>query len=101
MVWDLPGALLKKEERESSRLAEFEFRHRARTLRLMARAIGLDETEVVAKAATVKPGTLTEWLAEQHEGSAEEFAALHQRSSEEARRQLIEEIGDPSPYRLL
>ena len=101
MVWDLRGALLKKEERESARLAEFEFRHRARTIRLTARAIGLDETNVVAKAATVKPGTLIGWLAEQHDGSAEEFATLHQQSSEEARRQLIEELGDPTPHRLL
>ena len=101
MVWDLRGALLKKEEKESARLADFEFRHRARTLRLVAQAMRLDEREVASKVATAKPGELLQWLSEQHEDGADGFQTLLDQCSAEARRQLIEELGDPSPYRLL
>ena len=93
MVWDLRGALLKKEERESARLADFEFRHRARTLRLVAQAMALDEAEVASKVATMKPGGLLDWLGEQHEGGPDGLQALLDQCSAEARRQLIKELG--------
>jgi len=101
MVFDLRRALLKEEEFESARLAAFEFKHRARTLRPMARAMGIDEDEVAGKSATIKPAELNEWLAGQHEVGAAGLAELEQQCSAEARKQLIAEIGDPTPHRLL
>ena len=35
MAWDLRAAMLKKQEVESARLAEFDYRWRARTMRLL------------------------------------------------------------------
>jgi hypothetical protein len=61
MVFDLRGVLFKKEEIESARLMDFEFRLRPRF------------PEVDAACATAR---------------------------EEARRQLITERGDPTPYKL-
>src|SRR5690349_16106879 len=53
MVFDLGKAMRKKEEFESARLADFEFRQRARTFRLMAEKIGhkADEARIVAMTA--------------------------------------------------
>ena len=39
MAWNLRAALLKKEEFESARLAEFDYRWGARTMRLLAAAL--------------------------------------------------------------
>jgi hypothetical protein len=63
MAWDLGKAMRKKEEFESARLLDFEFRQRARATRLLARAFGLDEValvrEVVARSDVGKRGDPT------------------------------------------
>lgn len=41
----------KKEEFESARLMDFEFRQRARATRLLARHLGVDEQELVSEIA--------------------------------------------------
>ena len=51
MAWDLRRALLKKEEFESARLMNFEFRQRARATRLLARELGLGDEELVREIA--------------------------------------------------
>ena len=53
MTFDLGKAFAKKGEFESARLADFEFRQRARTFRLMAEKIGreADPARVVAMIA--------------------------------------------------
>ncbi len=101
MVWDLRGALLKKQEVESARLAEFEFRHRVLTFRMLAREMGLDEAEMARRVASSRPDELLAELAASSEMDGEAFDRLYQRIHADARRQLIAEIGDPSPYRLL
>lgn len=42
MAFDLRSALLRKQEFESARLDDFEFRLRARTMRLIAARLGVD-----------------------------------------------------------
>src|SRR5689334_7119705 len=51
MAWDLAKAMAKKGEFESARLADFEFRQRARTFRLMAEARGEDPSALVSMIA--------------------------------------------------
>ena len=51
MAWDLRRALLKKEEFESARLMNFEFRQRARATRLLARELGLGDEALVREIA--------------------------------------------------
>jgi hypothetical protein len=51
MVFDLRRALLSKEEKESSRLMDFEFRQRARSIRLIAEALGLPGDDLVRQIA--------------------------------------------------
>lgn len=100
MVWDLRGALLKKEEVESSRLADFEFRLRARTMRLLARRVdpALDPAALVGEIATGDDDAILSRLADRYPDAA--VRTLHADIRAEARRQLIAEIGDPSPHRL-
>ena len=92
MVFDLRGALLKKEEFESARLADFEFRLRARTMRLLADKLGRPPEELVAQIALKSDEAI---LAETP-SLAEHYDACRS----EARRQLIGERGDPTPYKL-
>jgi len=92
LVWDLRGALLKKQENESARLADFEFRLRARTMRLLAEALGL-EAEPLVKATVLESD---DSILARTPGAADHYL----RCLAEARRQLIEEHGDPAPHRL-
>ena len=101
MVWDLRGALLKKEERESARLMDFAFRLRARTWRLVAAALGDDADEAARLTALHDDNSLLTLLRERHPGRVDELPALLRASEADARKQLIAERGDPSPYRLL
>jgi hypothetical protein len=101
MVWDLRGALLKKEERESARLADFEFRHRARTFKLIAERLETDPAPIVALIARMDDEAAVREVALRHPEAADRMDALYQECRAEARRQLIRERGDPSPYRLL
>lgn len=101
MVWDLRGALLKKEERESARLADFEFRHRVRTMRLLARNFGLDEEPLVKLVAKGDDEAALAVLASAHRIEEITLREAFARCAEEGRTQLICELGNPAPYRLL
>jgi hypothetical protein len=92
MVWDLRTALLKKAEVESARLDDFEFRLRARTMRLIAAAMNRDPGELVALIATDSD----EAILADDPSLAEHYAPCRA----EARRQLIAELGDPTPHKL-
>jgi len=100
MVWDLRGALLKKEEFESARLANFEFRQRARAMRLLAPLIGADAEALVVEIAERDDVAILAGLAERLGIAAEELHRLHGDCWTQARAQLIGEIGDPTPHRL-
>ncbi len=93
MVFDLRGALLKKEEIESARLMDFEFRLRVRTLRLLAANIGADPDEMARRVTLGDDETVLLSL------DGVEPATFHA-CREEAMRQLIVERGDPAPHRL-
>ncbi|OYW45626.1 MAG: hypothetical protein B7Z08_05175 [Sphingomonadales bacterium 32-68-7] len=100
MVWDLGRAMRKKEEFESSRLLDFEFRQRARATRLLARWVGCDEAALVRDIASFGEQELIEKVAAGSGRSLSEVAAEYSRCRTLARQQLIEERGDPTPYRL-
>lgn len=99
MAWDLRGALLRKEERESARLADFAFKLRARTFRLLAEALGAEPSAIVPLIATMGDAAILASI-------AGDFPAwgpldrLYDRCRADARAQLIAQEGDPSPYRL-
>lgn len=97
MVWDLRRALLKKEEFESARLTDFEFREMVRAIRLLAGELGVEVTPVLHELADKGVQAALALLAGGDEGSIE---ARYWQARIEARRQLIAERGDPSPYRL-
>ena len=92
MAFDLRGALLKKAEVESARLDDFEFRLRARTMRLLAAKLARDPDALVAQIATDPD----EAILDRDPALRDDFAQCRA----EARRQLIAERGDPTPYKL-
>lgn len=102
MVWDLRGALLKKEEKESARLADFEFRLRARTMRLLAPLIDpvLSPDVLAGEIATSGDEAILAGLEERFPDKADVIRSFYKTSRATARVQLIGEIGDPSPIRL-
>jgi hypothetical protein len=93
MVFDLRGALLKKAEVESARLDDFEFRLRARTMRLLAPLLGVEPDQLVARIAVEPDAAILASL-------PETASAWYDEARTEARRQLIAERGDPTPYKL-
>ena len=100
MAFDLGKAMAKKGEFESARLADFEFRQRARTFRLMAEALGEEPGALVGMIAKKDDeGILADLVASGRD--AAELDALYRQCSDEARAQLIKERGDPTPHRLL
>jgi len=102
MVWDLRGAMLKKQEVETARLQDFAFRHRARTMRLLAAAIGPDVAaeDLVGEIALRPDEAILDRLAARLGMPLRQVAALHAQCAVAARAQLIAEIGDPTPHRL-
>lgn len=100
MVWDLGKAMRKKEEFESGRLLDFEFRQRVRATRLLARKLGVDEASLVDEIALRREDDLLALLAGQTSCSKDELASVYGQCLGEARRQLIAERGDPTPSRL-
>lgn len=98
MVWDLRGALLKKQEVESARLMDFEFRLRARTMRLLARHLGITENALVTRIALEDDDAILSDLAARLAGVDVQAAYASARTN--ARRQLIDELGDPTPVKL-
>ena len=100
MAFDLRGALLKKQEVESARLAEFDYRWRARTMRLLAERLdpALSGGEMAAETARRDDEAILADLAERYPEA--EVTKLYDRARAEARRALVEELGDPTPHRL-
>ena len=100
MVWDLGKAMRKKEEFESFRLMDFDFRQRVRATRLFARMLGLDEAALVGEIAVRNNEGLLDWVAQRTSHSKNELTSVYQSCLDEARLQLIAERGDPTPNRL-
>lgn len=94
MVWDLRGALLKKQEVETARLADFDFRLRARTMRLLAGELGLDVDALVGRIVEADDEAILASL--DHPDAYDGFA----RRRAIAEEQLKRELGDPAPHRL-
>ncbi|MFM5917083.1 MAG: hypothetical protein ACKOOL_06055 [Novosphingobium sp.] len=100
MAWDLGKAMRKKEEFESARLLDFEFRQRARATRLLARALGIDEAALVSQIAEQDEAGVAVFAASQAGVSRDSVMAEFHRCLAQARKELIAERGDPTPYRL-
>lgn len=100
MAWDLRGAMLKKQEVESARLAEFDYRWRARTMRLLAARLdpALSADAMAAETARRDDDAILADLAARYPDAG--VRELHDQCRAEARRALIEELGDPTPHRL-
>lgn len=100
MVFDLRGAMLKKEEFESARLAEFDYRWRARTMRLLAARLDpdLSADEMAAETARQDDAAILAELAARYPEAG--VPSLYDECRAEARRALIAERGDPTPHRL-
>ncbi len=94
MVFDLRRALLKKEEVESARLMDFEFRLRARTMRLLGER--LDIGELVGEVARDDDAGILARMRHAYP----DIDARFREARGEARRQLIAERGDPTPHKL-
>jgi|GEM_PF-548770 len=108
MVLDLARVMARKQERECARLDEFEFRQRARAVRLLAEWVRDESGE-----ATVDPLT---WAGQVATRSFDAIAAELRQAVpdvpdarwrhhirlclDEARRSLVAEHGDPAPHRL-
>lgn len=99
-MFDLRGALLKKQEFETARLAEFDYRWRARTMRLLAAQLdpALSPDEMAAETARRDDGAILAELAARYPDA--NVPGLYDRARAEARRALIQELGDPTPHRL-
>lgn len=100
MVFDLRRALLRKEEVESARLADFAFRQRVRAMRLLARRLGLDEEAAAARPAHGDDAGVLDALAAELALNRATLAAAHGECLAQARAALIAERGDPAPHRL-
>ena len=100
MVWDLGKAMQKKEEFESARLMDFEFRQRARATKLLAQAYQLDPLALTRDIAIMPEAALLEHFATRTGRPLEEVSSDYGRCLAEARKELIAERGDPTPYRL-
>lgn len=99
MTFDLGKAMAKKGEFESARLADFEFRQRARTFRLLGETLSIEPASLVGQIAQMSDEAILEQLVRDGH-AAGELARLYQRCTVEARAQLIAERGDPTPHRL-
>lgn len=100
MVFDLRRALLSKEEKDSARLMDFEFRQRARSFRLMAAALEIDADALVRTIALHGDPAILDALANDLPKSREELGDLYVKCRADAYRQLVGELGDPTPHRL-
>lgn len=100
MAFDLRRALLSKEEKDSARLMDFEFRQRARSFRLIAEALGIDSAVLVREIALHDDRAILDGLANDLPKSREELGELYAKCRAQAYQQLVAEIGDPTPHRL-
>lgn len=100
MAWDLRGALLKKEERETARLMDFEFRLRARTMRILAARLNIPAETLVPRIAEGADDVILTALARERDEDLAALGTILAEATSEAREQLVKELGDPAPYRL-
>ena len=99
MAFDLEKMLHRKGEFESARLDDFAFRTRARTMRLLAEALGRDPAILVGMIAGGDDAHVLDMLVgEGLDRSSVDQAYYHARAM--AERNLIDELGDPTPVRL-
>lgn len=107
-MFDLAKALARKQEVESARLDEYWFRHRARKMRLLASNLAgrlggdPDPRSLAQSVAVLGDDAILESLrARLLEPMPDpEWNRLVLAADAEARRQLVEEHGDPLPHRL-
>ena len=85
MVWDLGKAMRKKEEVESGRLMDFEFRQRVRATRLFSRKLGVDEGSLVSEVALRSDDDLLDLVAEQTSRARDDVATVYAQCVGEAR----------------
>jgi hypothetical protein len=100
VVWDLRGALLKKQEAETARLVDFEFRQRVRTMRLLAPLLRVDEAELVRLVAQGTDEHILAELTGRCPVPPAQLAEHYRLCRAQARKQLVRELGDPAPHRL-
>jgi len=96
--FDLQKMLHCKGEWESARLDAFAFKVRARTMRGLAEALGLDADDLVKRIAAADDDAILDKLAVEH--GAEPVMTAYHRARVEAEREAIAELGDPTPVRL-
>lgn len=100
MGFDLAKALHKKAEAETARLQRFGFAQRARAISLLARQHGLDPKHLAAECAVLPDDELVNCLARRLALPLAETTAALAAAGEEARLQLIAELGNPAAHRL-
>lgn len=100
MVFDLGRAMRSKEEVESRRLLDFEFRRRARATRMAARSLGIDDADAAGIAAVHDEDAIPARLADISGQALADVATLFSECLRQAHEQLIAECGDPTPHRL-
>lgn len=110
-MFDLHGALLKKQERECAALDTFCFRHRARSMRLLAQWVRtrvadpdtLDPQTLAGEVVVATDAALLDRLYRHLAGTGVtrgQFDHRYERVKAEAYRQLVAELGDPTPHPL-
>lgn len=100
MVWDLGEAMRKKENFESARLIDFEFRQRCRAFKMLAEKFGLDKAVIVGELALHKERDILARVAQRSYQGLHDVEAVYLECLTDARKQLIAERGDPTPIRL-
>ncbi len=85
MVWNLGKAMQKKEEFESARLMNFEFRQRTPATRHLASSFGLEESTVVREIAIRNEDSLLDMVAAKAGKSRDEVLSRYQHCLSEAR----------------
>jgi len=100
MVFDLRRALLAKEEKDTARLLDFEFRQRARSFRLLAAILDRDPAALVREIAQHDDPAILDALANDLPMSREELGHRYAKCRADAYAQLVGELGDPTPHRL-
>ena len=101
MVFDLGMAMRKKEEFETARLMDFEFRRRARATRLLAVSLGLEENVATSLVATTNEDSTCARLAELAGMPTGFIADEYRRCLAATHAHLVKERGDPTPHRLV
>lgn len=100
MVFDLGRAMRRKEEFETSRLLDFEFRLRARTAKLFAKEIGMPLDDLAGRIVEQNHESFIARAAAENGHYAAELQGLWTKLESQVRRRLIAERGDPTPNRL-